>query len=223
MSQVTASPGKGQARGRSGAELAVAPVGPFPSRLAVGRGQAFFVDGTCSHPTRRIASLQVRLADRTQPVIASGMPRPASATDSDYWWAIVGVLPTDEPRTEWLELIATLDDGSQATAPLGTVDLLPDLEGPVEASSKGRTAPVAELVGARGQGEPLVAVCMATYEPPIELFRRQIDSIRGQTHRNWVCLISDDNSSSAKLEEMRAVLGDDPRLLLSAADTQSGF
>jgi len=223
MSQVTASPGKSQARSRDGAQLAVAPVGPFPSRLAVGRGQGFFVDGTCSHPARRIESLHIRLGDRSQPVIASGMPRPASATDSDYWWAIVTVPPTDEPRTEWLELIATLDDGSKATAPLGTVDLLPHLEGPVEASSNGRTAPVAELVGARGQGEPLVAVCMATYEPPIELFRRQIDSIREQTHSNWVCLISDDNSSPAKLEEMRAVLGDDSRLLLSAADAQSGF
>jgi hypothetical protein len=139
MSQVTASPGKSQARGPNGAQLAVAPVGPFPSRLAVGRGQAFFVDGTCSHPARRIESLHIRLGDRSQPVIASGMPRPASSTDSDYWWAIVTVPPTEEPRTEWLELIATLDDGSKATAPLGTVDLLPHLEGPVEASSNGRS------------------------------------------------------------------------------------
>ena len=36
---------------------------------------------------------------------------------------------------------------------------------------------------------------MATYEPPIELFERQLDSIRAQTHRNWVCVISDDCSS----------------------------
>ena len=199
MSQVIASSGKRQERGSSAAKLTVAPAGPFPSRLAVGRGQAFFVDGTCSHPTRRIPSLQIRLGDRSQPVLALGMPRPTSTVDSDYWWTIVTVPPMDEPRTHWVELIATLDDGSEATARSGTIDLTPDLEGPVEASSNGRSAPVAELVGGTDRGEPLVAVCMATYDPPIELFRRQIDSIRAQTHRNWVCLISDDNSSPDKL------------------------
>ncbi len=33
---------------------------------------------------------------------------------------------------------------------------------------------------------------MATYNPPDELFERQIDSIREQTHSDWVCVISDD-------------------------------
>ena len=172
MSQATASR-QGQALNPSAAQLAVAPVGPFPSRLAVGRGQAFFVDGTCSHPTRRIQSLQVRLGDRSQAVIASGMPRPAATIDSDYWWAIVTVPPTDEPRTEWIELVATLDDGSEATAALGTIDLVPDLEGPVGVSGNGQPAPI----GRPDSGQPLVAVCMATYDPPIDLFRRQIDSI----------------------------------------------
>ncbi len=46
-------------------------------------------------------------------------------------------------------------------------------------------------VAARG---PLVAICMATYEPDPEMLRRQIDSIRAQTHRHWICLISDDGS-----------------------------
>src|SRR3954452_5880759 len=64
---------------------------------------------------------------------------------------------------------------------------------------------------------------MATYNPPVELFRRQIDSIRAQTHRNWVCLISDDHSTPEKLEEMREVLGEDRRFLLSREERQAGF
>ena len=31
--------------------------------------------------------------------------------------------------------------------------------------------------------DPLVAICMATHEPPMDLFRRQVESIRAQTHR----------------------------------------
>ena len=151
------------------------------------------------------------------------MPRPTSVIDSDYWWGIVTVPPIDDPRTEWIELVARLDDGSEATGPFGTIDLVPDLEGPVSASSNGHSAPIAELIARPDSSQPLVAVCMATYDPPIELFRRQIDSIRAQTHRNWVCLISDDNSSPEKLEEMREVLDDDRRLLLSASETQRGF
>src|SRR3954465_16053980 len=81
-----------------GGELVVTPVGPFPARLAVGRGQSFFVDGTCSHPTREIRSLEIRLADRRQPAIAFGMARPASVIDDDYWWGIVTVPPVDEMR-----------------------------------------------------------------------------------------------------------------------------
>ena len=210
-------------RAASGGELVVRPVGPFPSRLAVGRGQAFFVDGTCSHPTREIRSLEVRVADRRHPVIAFGMARPASVIDDDYWWAIVTVPPVDEPRSEWIEVVAMLDDGSEARGQLGTIDLLPRLEGPVEASWNGHSAPIAELIGRPDSDEPLVAVCMATYNPPIDLFRRQIDSIRAQTHRTWVCLISDDHSDPGKVEEMREVLDEDRRFLLSRADRQAGF
>ena len=35
---------------------------------------------------------------------------------------------------------------------------------------------------------------MTTCDPPLALFRRQIESIRAQTHADWVCVISDDCS-----------------------------
>ena len=55
-----------------------------------------------------------------------------------------------------------------------------------------------------------------------ELFRRQIESIREQTHENWVCVISDDASGDERLEAMREVLGGDPRFRLHASDEQRG-
>ena len=224
MTQVAASPSTTEQPDELAEhQLEVGPVGAFPSQLAVGRGQAFFVDGTCSHATRKIQSLSLRLGEQTQRVIASGMPRPDTAIDSDYWWAIVAVPPIAEPHTEWIELVAILDDGSQATGRLGSIDLVPDLERPVTASCNGRTVPIADQFAQREADEPLVAICMATYNPPMELFRRQIDSIRAQTHRSWICLISDDNSDPERLEEMREVLGDDRRLLLSVAESQAGF
>ena len=35
---------------------------------------------------------------------------------------------------------------------------------------------------------------MATFEPEQELFERQVASLREQTHRNWLCVLSDDAS-----------------------------
>lgn len=71
--------------------------------------------------------------------------------------------------------------------------------------------------------EPFVAICMATYNPPLPLFLRQISSIKEQTHRRWVCVISDDASEPARLAEMRGVIADDPRFLLSPAPARLGF
>ena len=43
---------------------------------------------------------------------------------------------------------------------------------------------------------------MATFEPDIDLFRTQIDSLRAQTDADWICLISDDCSSPERFDEI---------------------
>ena len=45
----------------------------------------------------------------------------------------------------------------------------------------------------------LIAICMATFEPDMELFRAQIDSLRAQTDERWICVISDDCSRAGAL------------------------
>jgi glycosyltransferase involved in cell wall biosynthesis len=68
-----------------------------------------------------------------------------------------------------------------------------------------------------------IAIAMATYEPPIELFRAQIESIRSQTVGDWVCVISDDASSQERFGEMREVIGDDDRFVVSRSPARLGF
>jgi glycosyltransferase involved in cell wall biosynthesis len=70
---------------------------------------------------------------------------------------------------------------------------------------------------------PLIAICMATYNPPPELFRRQIESIVAQTHRNWVCVISDDASQPESLAKMENVIRSDSRFILSVSPERLGF
>lgn len=70
---------------------------------------------------------------------------------------------------------------------------------------------------------PLVAICMAAFEPDPRLLERQIGSIREQTHENWVCLVSDDGSSAERLGRLRELTGGDERFTLSVGDRRLGF
>jgi glycosyltransferase involved in cell wall biosynthesis len=63
---------------------------------------------------------------------------------------------------------------------------------------------------------------MATYEPDPRFFRRQIESIRAQTHGRWICLISDDASSAVSLAEIETALAGDRRFAVSSAPANAG-
>lgn len=70
---------------------------------------------------------------------------------------------------------------------------------------------------------PLVAICMASFDPDPALLERQIASIRAQTHEAWVCLISDDGSAPERFELLRSLTAEDPRFTLEAAPRRLGF
>src|SRR4051812_21626693 len=70
---------------------------------------------------------------------------------------------------------------------------------------------------------PLVAICMAAFEPDPALLERQIASIREQSHEQWLCLISDDGSSPERFEHLRALTFADPRFTLLQGESRLGF
>jgi glycosyltransferase involved in cell wall biosynthesis len=192
---------------------------PFPDSVAVGGGTALFLDGNCSHPSGPLQTLWVAIGDREVRALGWGMPR-RGLSEGDYWWAIVTIEHVDEPRDEWVSVRARLADGRDVVSRLGTIELLPSVPSPGEPSDEMIDAACKAVPEADG---PLVAIAMATFEPPIELFRRQIDSIREQTHGNWICLISDDASTPERVSQMREVLAGDARFILSLAPERSGF
>lgn len=59
---------------------------------------------------------------------------------------------------------------------------------------------------------PLIAICMATYNPSLTAFQKQIDSIIAQTYRNWVLIINDDCSSIENYESICKICADEPRI-----------
>jgi glycosyltransferase involved in cell wall biosynthesis len=110
----------------------------------------------------------------------------------------------------------------------GVVPVLPQAPGVVDIAlaARGETVPVGRIAVVEPEPAPslgrpsppgLIAICMATYEPDPELLRVQFDSLRAQTDTNWVCVVSDDASSTA------IDTGGDERVVVSRSDVRRGF
>ncbi len=127
------------------------------------------------------------------------------------FWAIAELAPGSGSEHGWtVGLEAELEGGGQARARLGHI--LP--ERPPSAPSLPWPA--------EGSG-PRVAICMATFNPPAGLLRAQLDSIRDQSHANWLCVISDDGSGPEAWTRLQNEVRGDPRFLVSRAPRRLGF
>ncbi len=201
---------------------------PLPADVPIGAGTALFVAGTCFDAERRITRLTLLVDGESQPVLAHGMPRldyfrvlhPAAGSQSDSvaldspsaedprrhsyrsgFWGLAVI--RGAPPSGYVELLlrASFDSGPDATEPLGRIAVAH------------RPEPIhVEPPPAEG---PLVAICLATYNPPLGLLARQLDSIRAQTHSNWVCLISDDCSRPDRFEAIQELVAGDRRFVVS--------
>jgi glycosyltransferase involved in cell wall biosynthesis len=205
-----------------GSAIAELELGP-PERLAVGRGTAFAVGGYAYVPGERTSQLTIEVGPDRRRIGRLRLPRDdvygrqesAGPMPEAYRSGFVGLLyiaPIEMPERRTMELVLGLEGGRKARATVGEVELEPELRPPV-----GSSTPTWPGSGAR------VAICMATYEPPPELLRRQLESLRGQTHDNWICLISDDASSDSAFEYLLAETEGDPRFAVSRSDSRLGF
>jgi hypothetical protein len=182
---------------------------PLPAELAVGAGTALLVAGWCARPEDEVEGLRLIVDGGAQPLMAQRMPRLDVHRVLGYgyrsgFWGIATVAPGEGPYA--VDLGAT--DGT--VAPLARI------------AAAERPAPMAVAPPDPAVG-PLVAICMATYDPGPELLERQLDSIRAQTHGNWVCVISDDCSRPERFAALEAAVAGDPRFAVSRSPERLGF
>jgi glycosyltransferase involved in cell wall biosynthesis len=222
----------------TGHQLHVTLDAPLPAEVAVGLGTAVFVCGWCYCPSARIRSLGLLVDGQMQPLTAYGMPRldpfralhpgvdpfassaieldPASPDDPAMrsyrsgFWGFARIEPRIRAGSECeLALQAELESAEVLVASLGSLPVVETLAQPID-------LPVPP-------GDRLVAICMATHNPPKELLARQLDSIRAQTHANWICIVSDDGSNPQSFTALRQAIGGDARFVLSRSSRRLGF
>ena len=181
-----------------------APTAP----VRAGGGTAIFVHGAVLHRELPVRGIALAAGDAPVAAMAVGMPSPTLASELGspaaaraVFWGIARAAPGTTDAE--LELHAALEGGGTVRVGLG-----------------GATGSSPAAAGAaRGAS---VAICMATYEPPADLLERQLDSIRAQTHTDWVCVVSDDASSAETFGRLERLVGDDPRFVLSRAAERGG-
>jgi glycosyltransferase involved in cell wall biosynthesis len=222
-----------------GSRLRLTLESELPAELSVGRGSALFVCGWCFCPEDTIEGLAFVVDGDEQAVAAHSMPRldpfralhpsldpyatagvdrdPDSAEDPELrsyrsgFWGLVRVAPRPVGELT-IALRARLRGGGVAETPVGALTVV-DPEPPVALPAR---------TGA-GSAEPLVAICMAAYNPAPELIGAQVASIRDQRHGNWCCVISDDCSTPAGARAIAAAVADDPRFIVSRSPRRLGF
>ena len=196
--------------------------------FAVGKGNLFYLSGWCYHPREKIKELFVLADGAPHRVVNHSLATPDVFTEQSAggadgagfsltggFWTALPFEEIDEPRQVALSLRAVLADGSQREAQLGTLELIPREpdERPADLAAAAGPAP----------GEPFVVICLTTYNPPLDLFARQIESIAGQTHRNWLCVVSDDHSDAATFDEIERIAARDARFRVHRNPARLGF
>ena len=202
--------------------LVVALERALPPLLPAGRATAVFCTGVCFDATRRIERLEIIVDGTAHAASAFGMPRPdvaaayagsaaARASRHSGFWATVPIAGRAAPGEIVVQVAARLADGSSEIAELGRIEVVaPAPSAPVRARP------------AR-PGDELIAVCMATFEPRLDLLDAQMESLRAQTDEHWICLVSDDGSSVQRFEQIVALIGGDPRFEVSRSPQRQGF
>jgi glycosyltransferase involved in cell wall biosynthesis len=204
-------------------ELHVRLDAPLPTEVATGSGTAIFVCGWCYSPAGPVRSLEFVLDGIAQPVMAFAMPRLDPYRElgeplayRSGFWGLVKIASVLEETELTLELCAVLSDRSRARTQIALIPVRPGVAGP-------GVTPTSAFAPTSTSAPAQIAIAMATYNPPADLLAVQLDSIRNQTHTDWICCISDDCSSPRTLAALEAAIEGDPRFRLSHSTRRLGF
>lgn len=185
----------------------------LPASLEIGDGNVLVLEGTLDAAAHEVRDCRLSVGEQEVAPLVLGVPAPGEITGGKWWRALVPLPPVAEPQVVTVALRARVRGGPDETVELGSLRLEP-----------GPARPKAPSPSPDAEGEAgLVAICLATYDPPLELLRAQIESIRSQTHERWICIVSDDSSPVAKWQELMRIVGGDERFQLMRADRRVGF
>jgi glycosyltransferase involved in cell wall biosynthesis len=192
---------------------------PLPAALPVGRATALFCSGVVFHRPAEVTGLELVIDGVRHRPGAWRMPRPDVMAEfggdlaafRSGFWTTVPIAARDRPGEVVIEAAVRVAGSAEAVVPLARVPV-------VEADPPSRHAGLAHVTAGG-----VIGIAMTTYEPDPDLLAIQLDSLRSQADRGWVCVISDDHSTPETYAGIEAAVGGDPRFAISRAPRRLGF
>ncbi|MFC5285469.1 glycosyltransferase [Actinokineospora guangxiensis] len=191
------------------------PVGP----VAVGSGQAVEFRGWVAHDAVPVREVDIAVGahrvtgDRghDRPDVAAALAAAGVRAPRGAGVVFRVLLPAVDTAVDLpVVLLVRLVDGTVLRRELGALRAVPRFEAAETAADWPGT-------GTR------IAVCLAAYRPDRDFLSAQIQSIRNQDHPNWHCVICDDASGEAFVEEIREIVAGDDRFTVVANTDNVGF
>lgn len=201
----------------------------IPKTVTTGRGTVMVLTGWCFHTSQEISRLDILTGTFEHKVLQSklirhdvGRHHPEYKFSSRSGFLALIPISSDIAGETELTLQATLNDRSQIRKRLAKIEIHEKaVETRLRSSSIGGA--FSSKPNCSTGDDPLVGIAMATYNPQIDLFRGQIESLIAQNHRNWLCVISDDGSDAITRAEMQKIIEQDKRFAFSVAPKHLGF
>lgn len=193
---------------------------PLPDELVVGKGVVYRVSGILVGRATSLRSMHIGV-NQSERYSVKVLPIASSERDGDNakkneecryaFDATLKLLP-DGSNDSWRVVATILDNNDREEAV------------PIAVIRATHSSPESELEKPGQDAEtPLVAICMAVYRPDFETFRRQIESIRAQTHENWYLIVTDDNSENEASALIEEICDTDERILYHRNPDNLGF
>ena len=201
-------------RRRSAAPVEVRVERQEPLAVVAGSASVLYLEGSVNVVGSSVRHLDVVLDERSSPAILYTRARGHLVEEPSRtgFSALVALEPRLGIAEYEIGIRVTFAGGSSSRVASGATLL-------VVPPSPIATSDVSPPPGSA----PLIAICMATHEPKRELLERQLESIRRQSYERFVCLISDDASSSQKWADIQDVAARDHRFFPFRSSERVGF
>lgn len=176
----------------------------LPRELEIGPGQYLVVSGECAADRGDVEELAMEV----EGAVAEPAELSRTGAGTAFWQAIF-LGPELQGRTVNVDVCLSLKTAGKWRETVGRVAC--------------RDVDWRPVPGGTSPGDDLVAICMATYQPALHAFQRQLDSIRNQTHTNWICIVNDDGTESETWARMKDYGADDDRFVFCRNPGNLGF
>lgn len=203
----------------------------IPEQIEIGMGTVLFISGWCFHPYQTTHQIVLLVNGRTNTCGQIHVCCPDEAADilvdhgesalsnMNGFWFCIPCLPGASSLNH-IHLCLSADRENKNEILLGTVEFISNIEN--DELDQRMTTALSPFLNTE-TSQPLIAIGLATYNPDIQAFTRQINSIKNQSYPNWICLINDDNSDVSVKKRILDIIHDDNRFLFYSNSKNIGF